>query len=428
MLNLTPDEYEEEVAKILEASNCGLKDFKVTRKERVSGHDGDYEMDVVARFTAIGSNFTVLVECKHHKNPIKRDIVQILKTKIDSAGAQKGMIFTTSSFQRGAIQFAEKHGIALIEFKDGMTSYITNSLIPPTQRPQHIPKAVGWLIGSKPDILNSLISRNLSDNLDNFLSPLNINIKINSNEPAKSNSNDPTVEKILKLIEELEITQNEFSEIVGEKNNSYLSKVLSGEIHPDFSFLERICEKFNVNEKWLKHNHWEMFNVIHEWDWMSLEDVDDVISNLKETDEVYVILNKEKEGRYTSFFVRENQYRYRVYGHIVPLSSHVGGTGSFQLYILYKFLKKLCELHSSHFPHAMSLTNEEFRGIMDGFASPKKVIKKYYFNEHWLLDFTSLDHSYKSPEEFTKTHGEEFVKAQEIVRKQIAQHEKPNAR
>lgn len=86
----------------------------ITHREDIVGIDGEYNVDLTIRFEELGVQFLVLVECKHHKSPIKRDYVQILKDRIGSIGAQKGILVSSSSFQLGAIQYAKTHNIALM--------------------------------------------------------------------------------------------------------------------------------------------------------------------------------------------------------------------------------------------------------------------------------------------------------------------------
>jgi restriction system protein len=117
--NISPERFEEEVEKLLRRSGIGLPEFKVQRLEKIQASDGVYEIDVTARFEVLGSSFLVLVECKHHKNPIKREVVQVLYDRIRAVGAHKGMIFSTASFQKGAVEFARAHKIALIKVIDG---------------------------------------------------------------------------------------------------------------------------------------------------------------------------------------------------------------------------------------------------------------------------------------------------------------------
>jgi len=86
----------------------------ITHREDIVGVDGEYNIDLTIRFQELGVQFLVLVECKNHKSPIKRDYVQILKDRIRSIGAQKGILVSSSSFQLGAIQYAKTHNIALM--------------------------------------------------------------------------------------------------------------------------------------------------------------------------------------------------------------------------------------------------------------------------------------------------------------------------
>lgn len=115
---MTPDEYEIGVRNVIAAKGETLSDFQVTLKEDMAGSDGEYEIDVVARFSILdGAEIVVLIECKHHKNPIKRELVQVLHSKLGSIGAHKAMMFTTAKYQRGAIEFAQEHGISLVMFE-----------------------------------------------------------------------------------------------------------------------------------------------------------------------------------------------------------------------------------------------------------------------------------------------------------------------
>jgi restriction system protein len=70
----------------------------------------------------------------------------LLNQKLQEIGAHKGMIFSTSGFQSGAIEFATEHGIATITVQDGKTNYHTKSrrkdVVPPPW--VHISNFIGW--------------------------------------------------------------------------------------------------------------------------------------------------------------------------------------------------------------------------------------------------------------------------------------------
>lgn len=129
-IEMTANDYEIGVKNVISAKGDTLEDFNVTRNEKIKGSDGEYEIDVVARFRILeGAGITVLIECKHHKNAIKRELVQALHSKLLSVGAHKGMMFTTSTYQRGAIEFAKAHGISLVRFIDSELNYAVKAVL-----------------------------------------------------------------------------------------------------------------------------------------------------------------------------------------------------------------------------------------------------------------------------------------------------------
>jgi restriction system protein len=100
-----------------------LHDFNVEHRRSLAGPDGEFEIDAVARFEALGIEFLVLVECKHCKNRVKRETVQLLRDKLRSLAAHKGMVFSTGGFQKGAIEYATAQRIALIHYTEGGPIY-----------------------------------------------------------------------------------------------------------------------------------------------------------------------------------------------------------------------------------------------------------------------------------------------------------------
>ena len=126
-MSLLPEEFERQVKTLLERLGLGLRSFVARQRERLTAADGEYEIDVNVRFEALGADFLVLVECKHQRRPVEREVVQILADRLRALGAQKGMLFTTSSFQSGALQYAQAHGIALVQMREGKPDFVTRS-------------------------------------------------------------------------------------------------------------------------------------------------------------------------------------------------------------------------------------------------------------------------------------------------------------
>ena len=108
-----------------------LEDLIVEHRSVVRTPDGEFEMDAVARFRALGGDYLVLVECKHHKYPIKRELVQVLADKLAAAHAQKAMLFSTAPFQSGALEYAKQRRIALIHITEGGPIFHTRDRFAP---------------------------------------------------------------------------------------------------------------------------------------------------------------------------------------------------------------------------------------------------------------------------------------------------------
>ncbi|QHS58377.1 restriction endonuclease [Chitinophaga agri] len=174
--SLTYTEFERLVRDYVSDLGQPLKDFEVTHNDKIPTADGTYQIDVKATFEALGCDFLVLIECKHYKEPIKREKVQILNDKLRSIGAQKGIIFSTSTFQAGAIQYAEAHGIALIHVIEGRYTYVTKGQEKQDYNPPpwaDIPKYVGvfrFNVNETGDrYFESYLSKNYMEDLAFFL-------------------------------------------------------------------------------------------------------------------------------------------------------------------------------------------------------------------------------------------------------------------
>ncbi|WP_405142250.1 restriction endonuclease [Sphaerisporangium sp. NBC_01403] len=124
---ISPGEFEEFVTELLGSAQQFVTDLKITLHEKIEGIDGTYDFDATVRYTFAGMSFLLLVEAKRHKNPIKRELIQILYQKVQSVGGHKGVMFSTAPYQRGALEFARKHGIALATVTEGRFTYETKS-------------------------------------------------------------------------------------------------------------------------------------------------------------------------------------------------------------------------------------------------------------------------------------------------------------
>ena len=126
---MTATEFEKYCFEILKAyaENEKLQDFKIAHDERIKTSDGTYQIDISATFTVLNCTFKVLVECKKYKKSVERKVVAELRAKLNSIGAQKGIVISTAGFQKGAVEYARVHGIALIQVFNKSLRFVTMS-------------------------------------------------------------------------------------------------------------------------------------------------------------------------------------------------------------------------------------------------------------------------------------------------------------
>jgi len=147
----TPKEFELAVKEHLESLGRNLDAFEARHRESLGTGDESYEIDITARFRALEVDFLVLVECKKWKRRVEREDVQVLHDRMHSVGAQKSIMYATSGFQSGAVEYAQPRGIGLVQLVDGRTTYLTRSLGPKPILPPGFPVFAGWLITRSPD-------------------------------------------------------------------------------------------------------------------------------------------------------------------------------------------------------------------------------------------------------------------------------------
>lgn len=128
--DITPRDFEILCMETLKAyaEKENLSGFAIKDNRRIETYDGTYQIDVYAEFMALGAKNTVLVECKKKvSRKVERDDVMLLYGKLQSLGANKGILISTTGFQKGAVQYAKKHGITLWQAFDNWVKPIVAS-------------------------------------------------------------------------------------------------------------------------------------------------------------------------------------------------------------------------------------------------------------------------------------------------------------
>lgn len=143
VLEMSPTEFEKYALEVLEKQVSKLNNYKITHNKVVETYDGNYQLDGYIEFEVMGVLYKTIVECKHYKKPISREIVQKVYDNLRAIGAQKGIVISTSNFQSGAIKYAKLHGIALIQLTGADSIYHNRSYMKVIVNHPRIPVSKG---------------------------------------------------------------------------------------------------------------------------------------------------------------------------------------------------------------------------------------------------------------------------------------------
>ena len=129
-IKITPRQFERHVLELFENETTDYELLEITHDKKITREEQDYQIDIFYNFRHANLDFKVLVECKRTNRAIERQYIQILNDKLKELGCHKGIVVSTCGFQSGAINYAKKHGIALLRIIENKINYEVRYLTP----------------------------------------------------------------------------------------------------------------------------------------------------------------------------------------------------------------------------------------------------------------------------------------------------------
>ena len=105
--------YQDEVSGLL--TQLG---FATRTDERIQGARGTHDIDVTARATVAGIPQLWIIECKKWRRPVPKERALTFIGIVNDIGADRGLMFSESGFQAGAIRAAANTNITLTSLTD----------------------------------------------------------------------------------------------------------------------------------------------------------------------------------------------------------------------------------------------------------------------------------------------------------------------
>jgi hypothetical protein len=78
--------------------------FNVRIDEPIQGARAKHKLDVTARMNVACVDQLWVIECKSWKRPVPKERVLTFLGIVDDAGAERGLLFSESGFQTGAVR------------------------------------------------------------------------------------------------------------------------------------------------------------------------------------------------------------------------------------------------------------------------------------------------------------------------------------
>ncbi len=119
--SMSPTQFEQ-CAAALYQKLLGLGRATVIQQRRLVGRSGaTYRPDAAFTIDIPGTSLLVVLECKRKRRPVEVGEVRSFAEAVRDVGASKGILVSSSGFQRGAVLHASNAGIALITLTVGDT-------------------------------------------------------------------------------------------------------------------------------------------------------------------------------------------------------------------------------------------------------------------------------------------------------------------
>ncbi|MCD4695152.1 MAG: restriction endonuclease, partial [Bacteroidales bacterium] len=93
--------------------NEDIQNIFVDHDVKLKGKTGTHQIDVYWEYKQFGELIKVAVECKRYSKNVSIGVVRDFNSVLQDLNCSKGIIVTTTGFQKGAIEFASNNNISL---------------------------------------------------------------------------------------------------------------------------------------------------------------------------------------------------------------------------------------------------------------------------------------------------------------------------
>jgi len=196
-----------------------------------------------------------------------------------------------------------------------------------------------------------------------------------------------------------------------------LEKIFSGVQEPSFEMMESFCNQLGVHIEWLAEGKSQPYIGKRPSNLMPMEAFDRILS--ADPKEICFVRSESKAGRSTILLKHDN-FKYERATRAWNISSEIGGTGERQLVSFYKLVCKL-KRNNRIVLRGKIVDEPTFTSLMSGEIFLGSFFDCTVDESDWWDDLTDYSHKYRISDSYEKYYGEEFMKAQGILRSALGQ-------
>lgn len=213
------------------------------------------------------------------------------------------------------------------------------------------------------------------------------------------------------------------SKICDSLNYESVSKVegyFLGRAEAPREFLESYCNFYGIDYQWIRHGEKNPFELLSFHASRAMEYRDKILD--LGTSSIFYIRSKSENGD-SGIVLKLSEFKYIVLPSTFHISSYVGGEGGKQIVSFYELIKSLTSNFSFFHTFGLVLPEDEFNQLFSGKIYPGKIFESNSLCLHWWDDLLDIYHKFPISKNYENMYGEEFIKAQDIIRRALEQQE-----
>lgn len=212
------------------------------------------------------------------------------------------------------------------------------------------------------------------------------------------------------------LTYSKICDHLNYKSVSLVEKYFSGEMEASKKFIKKYCDFYGIEYEWLRHGDKNPFQLRSRYV-SRIADYREDILNLN-AKAIFYVRSGSQNGK-SGIVIKLSDQKYLSFPSTFNVSSHVGGEGRKQIVSFYELIKSLTSTFSFFQTFGLILTEEEFNDLFNGRIYPQKVFESNIRCLHWWDDLLDIYHKNPISADYEKMYGLEFLKAQEIIKREI---------